>query len=136
MDHESKQMDHRVVQRMLMGKGVSAADYLKLLDARKAWIARMKQILEPFDALISPTVPLQAPKTQALLDSDEEFFRVNRLLLRNTFAINFLDGCAFSLPMHNPDELPMGLMLSACAGLDARLSEVALGVETSLNFDH
>ena len=136
VDHESKQMDHRVVQRMLMGKGVSAADYLKLLDARKAWIARMKQILEPFDALISPTVPLQAPKTQALLDSDEEFFRVNRLLLRNTFAINFLDGCAFSLPMHNPDELPMGLMLSACAGLDARLSEVALGVETSLNFDH
>jgi len=132
VDHRSEQMDHRVVQRMLMGKGVSAADYIKLLDTRQAWIGRMARILDPYDALISPTVPLQAPKTQALLDSDEEFFRVNRLLLRNTFAINFLDGCSFSLPMHKRDELPMGVMLSACAGQDARLAEVALGVEEAL----
>lgn len=134
VDHASHQMDHRVVQRMMMGKGVAATDYIKLLDSRRAWISRMAEILLPFDALISPTVPMQAPKTQALLDSDEEFFRVNRLLLRNTFAINFLDGCAFSLPMHTPDELPMGLMLSACAGNDARLAEVAMGVETALDF--
>jgi len=132
VEHSSSQMDHRVVQRMLLGKGVTADDYIKLLDARQAWIARMRNILMPFDALISPTVPMQAPKTEALLYSDEEFFRVNRLLLRNTFAINFLDGCAYSLPMHTQDELPMGLMLSAPAGEDARLSEIALGVESTL----
>ena len=117
---------------MLLGRGVSAADYIKLIDARQAWIARMKNLLSPFDALISPTVPLQAPRTETLLYSDEEFFRVNKLLLRNTFAINFLDGCAYSLPMHTPDELPMGLMLSAPGGEDARLSEIALAVESVL----
>lgn len=132
VEHASNQMDHRVVQRMLLGRGVSAADYIKLIDARQAWIARMKNLLSPFDALISPTVPLQAPRTETLLYSDEEFFRVNKLLLRNTFAINFLDGCAYSLPMHTPDELPMGLMLSAPGGEDARLSEIALAVESVL----
>jgi aspartyl-tRNA(Asn)/glutamyl-tRNA(Gln) amidotransferase subunit A len=132
VDHESHQMDHRVLQRMMLGKGVSAADYIKLLDNRQDWIKRTSRVLAPFDALISPTVPMQAPKTQPLMDSDEEFFRVNRLLLRNTFAINFLDGCAFSLPMQIEDELPMGLMLSASAGLDARLAEIALGTEWAL----
>jgi len=106
------------------------------LDARQDWIARTGHILGGFDALLSPTVPMQAPQTQPLLDSDDEFFRVNKLLLRNTFAINFLDGCAYSIPMQTADELPIGLMLSACAGADARLSEVALGVEWSLQHEH
>jgi len=136
VDNASHQMDHRVVQRMVMGKGVSAADYIRLLDARQDWIARTGHILGGFDALLSPTVPMQAPQTQPLLDSDDEFFRVNKLLLRNTFAINFLDGCAYSIPMQTADELPIGLMLSACAGADARLSEVALGVEWSLLHEH
>jgi aspartyl-tRNA(Asn)/glutamyl-tRNA(Gln) amidotransferase subunit A len=130
VDHLATQMDHRVVQRMLMGKGVSAADYLALLDARARWIKRVGEIIKPYDALICPTVPMQAPITQALMDSDDEFFRVNKLLLRNTFAINFLDGCSFSIPMHEQGELPTGLMLSCAGGEDAHLAQVALAVES------
>lgn len=132
VESAADQMDSRVVKRMLLGKGVTAAQYIKLLDARKAWIKRVESILRPFDALLSPTVPLQAPKTQGLLDSEEEFFRVNGLLLRNTSAINFLDGCSFSLPMQAPGELPMGLMLSHCNAEDANLASVALAVEAVL----
>jgi aspartyl-tRNA(Asn)/glutamyl-tRNA(Gln) amidotransferase subunit A len=133
VDHKSEQMDHRVVKRMLMGKGVTAQQYLKILDARRDWISRVERALNSFDALISPTVPIQAPLTQSLLDSDDEFFRVNGLLLRNTFAINFLDGCAFSIPMHQAGELPMGLMISGCRGDDAHIASVSLAVESLLN---
>jgi len=53
-------------------------------------------------------------------------------MLRNTFIINLLDGCSYSLPCHRDDELPVGLMLSSVHGDDARLSAVALAVEDAL----
>ena len=59
-------------------------------------------------------------------------FTANRLLLRNTFPINFLDGCAFTLPCHAAGELPVGLMLAAPGGHDAALAGVALAVEAAL----
>jgi aspartyl-tRNA(Asn)/glutamyl-tRNA(Gln) amidotransferase subunit A len=64
--------------------------------------------------------------------SDEVFFKANGLLLRNTFAFNFLDGCAFTLPCHAPGALPVGLMLAAPGGHDAALAAVALAVEAAL----
>jgi aspartyl-tRNA(Asn)/glutamyl-tRNA(Gln) amidotransferase subunit A len=67
-----------------------------------------------------------------LLASDEAFFKANGLFLRNTFPINFLDGCAFSLPCHAPGDMPVGLMLSAPNGHDAALAAVALAVEAVL----
>ena len=78
------------------------------------------------------TVPLLAPPLQPLLQSDEAFFAANRLLLRNTFTTNFLDGCAFSLPCQAEGELPVGLMLAAPGGHDAALAATALAVEAEL----
>jgi aspartyl-tRNA(Asn)/glutamyl-tRNA(Gln) amidotransferase subunit A len=66
------------------------------------------------------------------VSSDEAFFTANRLLLRNTFVINFMDGCSISLPCYQPGELPVGLMLSAAGGQDAALLGVALSVEAAL----
>ena len=71
-------------------------------------------------------------RSTPLVASDDAFFKANGLLLRNTFAINFLDGCAFSLPCHRAGELPVGLMLSSVQGDDARLAAVALAVEAAL----
>lgn len=124
--------DPRVAQRIEAGAAASAADYIDMQDARASWIRRAESVLRPFDALICPTVPILAPAIDALLESDQEFFRVNGLLLRNTFAINYLDGCSFSLPCHEAGELPVGLMLSAARGDDARLMAVALAVEREL----
>lgn len=126
------QFDPRVALRIDTGAGASAADYIAMHDARRDWIARVERRLEGFDALVCPTVPMVAPETAALLESDEAFFRANGLLLRNTFAINFLDGCAFSLPCQGAGELPVGLMLASVRGDDARLAAVALAVEAAL----
>jgi aspartyl-tRNA(Asn)/glutamyl-tRNA(Gln) amidotransferase subunit A len=124
--------DPRVAARIALGEAVSAADYLRILQRRRDWIARMQARLAPFDALVCPTVPITAPAIEPLLASDEAFFRTNALLLRNTIVANFLDGCSISLPCHAPGELPVGLMLTAPGGTDARLAEVALAAEAAL----
>lgn len=123
--------DRRVAARIELGMTVSAADYITMQQRRADWIARMQGALQGFDALLCPTVPIVAPPIAALA-ADEDFFRVNGMLLRNTFAINFLDGCSFSLPCHEAGELPAGLMLSSVRGDDARLAAVALAVEAAL----
>jgi aspartyl-tRNA(Asn)/glutamyl-tRNA(Gln) amidotransferase subunit A len=117
---------------MVLGKGVSAVDYLGLIDRRNAWIAQATHTLQDFDAVLSPTVPCLAPEIQPLVADDEAFFKANRLLLRNPSAINYLNGCAFSLPCQRQGDLPVGLMVSALEGQDARLAQLALGVEACL----
>jgi aspartyl-tRNA(Asn)/glutamyl-tRNA(Gln) amidotransferase subunit A len=124
--------DHRVAQRIALGEGVSAADYLLMQQRRRDWIARTTRALRGFDALVCPTVPITAPPIALLLASDDAFFNANGLLLRNTFAINFLDGCAFSLPCQRAGDLPVGLMLAAPGGQDAQLAAVARAIESAL----
>jgi aspartyl-tRNA(Asn)/glutamyl-tRNA(Gln) amidotransferase subunit A len=121
-----------VATRIAAGAGVSAADYITLLQGRQDWITRVQNKLQGFDALLCPTVPVVAPALAPLLASDEAFFATNALLLRNPAIVNFLDGCAFTLPCHEAGELPVGLMLAAPRGCDAALASVALAVEAVL----
>ena len=51
---QGQRYDPRVAQRIQRGAQMSAADYLDLVAARKAWIARMQERLVTFDAVLSP----------------------------------------------------------------------------------
>jgi aspartyl-tRNA(Asn)/glutamyl-tRNA(Gln) amidotransferase subunit A len=123
--------DPRVAQRIRRGETMSAADYITLLNARVDWIARMTATLRRFDVLLSPTVPVVAP-TVASVASDEAFFAVNALLLRNPSVVNMLDGCALTLPCHQFGELPVGLMVWSHALQDDIVLDVALAIERTL----
>lgn len=121
--------DPRVASRIDRGANISAADYIGLGRARLDWIARLEARLARFDAVVCPTVPMVAPEIAPLRTDDAQFFRVNALLLRNTSAFNFFDGCSVSMPCHAPDELPVGLMLSHGPMRDADLLGTALALE-------
>ncbi|WP_119154386.1 amidase [Caldimonas tepidiphila] len=123
--------DPRVALRIERGATMSAADYIGLLQGRAQAIGRVTQALRPFDAVLSPTVPIVAPPLAGMA-SDEEFFRVNALLLRNPALVNLLDGCALSLPCHRADELPVGLMVWAGALQDERVLDIGLAIEAAL----
>jgi len=129
---QGQRYDARVAQRILRGAQMSAADYLDLVAARSAWIERMQQKLTPFDAVLSPTVPMLAPPMAALESDDAHFFKTNALLLRNTSVVNMLDGCAISLPCHEAGALPVGLMLWHGAMHDDVLLQLALQIEAAL----
>uniref|UniRef100_UPI0028A2112D amidase n=1 Tax=Diaphorobacter sp. TaxID=1934310 RepID=UPI0028A2112D len=127
--------DPRVKSRIERGAGMSAADYIDLLHARRAWIARMQTAMVGFDALLSPTVPIVAPPIASVApgsERDAEFFRVNGLLLRNTSVVNMLDGCALSLPCHEAGELPVGLMVWHSALRDDPVLNIGLLIEQEL----
>ena len=124
--------DPRVALRIKRGGAMSAADYIDLVAARAAWIGRMEAALQGYDALLSPTVPIVAPPLAPLLDDDAAFFAVNGLLLRNPSLINFLDGCALSLPCHAPGSLPVGLMVWSTALRDDVVLAAGLAIEAAL----
>ncbi|OEZ29855.1 amidase [Variovorax boronicumulans] len=127
--------DPRVAQRILRGAGMKAHEYIDLVRARRDWIAGVEKALAPFDAVVSPTVPITAPSIASVApgaERDDEFFRVNALLLRNPSIVNMLDGCAISLPCHVAGELPVGLMLWHSAMHDDAVLAVALQAERAL----
>jgi aspartyl-tRNA(Asn)/glutamyl-tRNA(Gln) amidotransferase subunit A len=121
--------DPRVYVRILRGEGISAADYIDLVDARKSYIARTEQRIAPYDALVMPTTANTPPKIADLAD-DKAFAKENLRALRNCTLINTLDGCAISLPAHREGEVPVGLMLAAAGGSDRRIFELAAGMES------
>jgi amidase/aspartyl-tRNA(Asn)/glutamyl-tRNA(Gln) amidotransferase subunit A len=124
--------DPRVATRIRRGETVSAADYINLLGWRRDWISRVSAAGTAYDALLSPTVPLVAPTIESMLADDELFFATNAALLRNASLVNLLDGCALSLPCHQADELPVGLMVWGCAMGDDRVLAVSLTIEAAL----
>ncbi|MEN5065160.1 amidase [Achromobacter aegrifaciens] len=124
-----KRYDPRVVSRIMRGKDMSAADYLDLLDAREAWVAAVDRRIAGYDALIMPTTPIVAPAVADLQASDEAYYAANGLILRNPTLINFLDGCALSLPCHAAGTAPVGLMIAGSNGTDRRILSIGLAVE-------
>ena len=120
--------DPRVHVRILRGEGMSAADYIDLLGARKSFIARTEARIAPYDALVMPTTANTPPKISDLAD-DKAFATENLRALRNCTLINMLDGCAISLPAHREGEVPVGLMLAGAGGSDRRIFELAAGME-------
>lgn len=124
--------DPRVALRIRRGDALSAADYIDLLNERRDWIDRTTSALAGYDALLSPTLPIVAPQIQPLIDSDDAFFAINALLLRNPSLVNLLDGCALSLPCHRAGEWPVGLMVWGPALADDRVLSVSLAIEQVL----
>lgn len=127
--------DPRVAQRILRGATMKAHEYIDLVRARRDWIVHMEAALAPFDAVLSPTVPITAPPIASVApgsERDDEFFRVNGLLLRNPSIVNMLDGCAISIPCPVEGGLPVGLMLWHAALHDDAVLSIALQAEHTL----
>lgn len=125
--------DPRVASRIRRGQQISPSDHQSLLLKRRAWIERVSAEIRGFDALIMPTVPVVPPALAPLTASDEAYSQTNLLVLRNPSVINFLDGCAISLPCHSLGEAPVGLMLASIADQDDRLMSLAQACEAVLS---
>ena len=61
--------------------------------------------------------------------SDEDYFRWNLRILRNVGVVNFLDGCAVTLPCQGTGAAPVGLSVCGPALSDRHILAVARAVE-------
>ncbi|WP_062310654.1 amidase [Polynucleobacter sinensis] len=118
------EIDPRVSSRVLKGREVSSAAYIQTVSMRAKLISMWEDEFASDDIWIMPTVPVIAPKLIDLND-DDEYFRLNGLLLRNPGIFNFLDGCAISIPCQTLNSAPVGLMLVAPGGNDEKLLSIA-----------
>lgn len=125
------QYDPRVSARMRRGASITAADYLAMLQKRRALVCEWQEQTADFDAVLMPTVPIVAPKLDDLID-DDEYNRSNLLLLRNPTVVNALNGCAISIPCHLPGEAPVGLSIAGAHGRDWSILGLAFSVEKLL----
>ena len=81
-----------------------------------------------------PTLPVIAPRLPDL-QFDATYYRTNALVLRNASLVNFLDGCAISIPMHEAGQAPTGLTLACRGNGDHHLFRCAAAVEHQLTAD-
>jgi aspartyl-tRNA(Asn)/glutamyl-tRNA(Gln) amidotransferase subunit A len=124
--------DPRVGKRIALGNAMTGADYVALGNIRAAFLSEMDNVLAPFDAMLMPTVPCVAPTIAEVDATDDDYFRWNLRALRNCGLINFLDGCAATVPCHAPDEGPVGLSVCGVAMSDRRTLAVVAAVERAL----
>jgi aspartyl-tRNA(Asn)/glutamyl-tRNA(Gln) amidotransferase subunit A len=125
-------VDPRVAERLERGRQIGAADYLWLVQQREQLIASMRTRAAEFDVLAMPTVPIVAPLIADLERDGELYHQLNLLVLRNPTLINFLDGCALSLPCHRAGDAPVGLMLARFDGADSIVFGIGQAIEMAL----
>jgi aspartyl-tRNA(Asn)/glutamyl-tRNA(Gln) amidotransferase subunit A len=135
LESRGDEYDPTVAARMRRGAAMTAAQYIALLADRRRWIdsvGRRLQGADGVDALLMPTVPIVAPVIAELQASDAVYTATNVLVLRNSTFINFLDGCALSLPCHRPGDAPVGLMVAGLGGQDEAVLRLGAAIEAVL----
>jgi len=125
--------DPRVLSRIERGMHQSEDDYKMLLEGRRQLIARFVESTRGGEIVVFPTVPIVPPRLDAL-EADDDYYRTNLLVLRNSSVVNMVDGCAITLPL-NPLGTPVGLTLCGPAWRDAKVHAAALAIERMLALD-
>jgi len=128
----SAEYDPRVAKRVVLGKDIAGWEYVELGLMREAYVNEIGALMAPFDAFVVPTAPCVAPTIAQADESDEAYFRWNSRILRNTGLVNFLDGCAATLPCHAPGDAPVGLMVCGVAMSDRHVLAAARAVEGAI----
>jgi len=125
--------DPKVAARISLGESFLAADYIQLGFDRATLIEEVKTLVQAFDAILFPTVPIVAPSIDDAEKSEEAYVKLNLILLRNPGMMNLLDGCALSVPCHKPGEEPVGLAIAGMGGTDKHILAVGQAVENALS---
>ena len=121
--------DPRVGKRIALGSTLTGADYVELLELRAACMREVAALAAAYDAFVMPATPCVAPTIAEASESDEAYFRWNLRIMRNTGLANFLDGCAATLPCHEPGGAPVGFMVCGTGGRDRHVLAVAAAIE-------
>jgi len=115
------------------GAAVDAAAAWRQVRERQALRADLAQRMAGADAIALPTVPIDPPPITALEAGGPAYDTANKAALRATSLANQLDLCAITLPAGlSRAGLPVGLMLMAPRGRDARLLRLARAAEKAL----
>jgi aspartyl-tRNA(Asn)/glutamyl-tRNA(Gln) amidotransferase subunit A len=132
IESSADKYDRRVLMRIRLGETVRAADYIEALQQRPGFVRDVEHSLHGIDAMLLPTTPDTAPTIAEVVASDDRYIHFNSRMLRNTSLVNLFDGCALSIPCHEPGEAPVGLMIAAPADRDSQVLALGAAIEAAL----
>jgi Asp-tRNA(Asn)/Glu-tRNA(Gln) amidotransferase A subunit family amidase len=121
--------DPRVMARIRPGEKITAADYIELLELRKRFIRAINSAASGYDAMLMPSTPDTAPTIAETSNDDESYFHLNGRMIRNPGIVNLFDGCALSVPCHDPGSAPVGMMIAGTQNTDLKILAIGLAVE-------
>ena len=120
--------DPNVRQRVLSGKNILAADYLRVVQARAKAQHDVSALLLDFDAVLTPGSPITAAPVAEIDESVTPFSRFTR-------AVNFLGMCALVVPCgFSADGLPIGLQIIGKPFGEAMILRIGLAYERSTDW--
>lgn len=133
LEQAGDRYDPFVLNRLTGGMEVPAWSYLQRIYPRPRLQLNFSAEISGFDGVLLPTVPMLAPKREALLQDDAAMREANRLALHNTNIFNYLDAAAISVPFHGDGmDMPIGMMLARPQGEDEALLNNAGALESAL----
>jgi aspartyl-tRNA(Asn)/glutamyl-tRNA(Gln) amidotransferase subunit A len=121
--------DPRVMARIRPGEEITAAEYIELLKLRERFVSTINAAASSYDAMLMPTTLDTAPTIAEASKDDESYFRLNGRLLHNSGIVNLFDGCALSVPCHEPGSAPVGMMIAGTQNTDRKILAIGLAVE-------
>jgi aspartyl-tRNA(Asn)/glutamyl-tRNA(Gln) amidotransferase subunit A len=121
--------DPRVLARIRPGEAITDAKYKELLLLREQFIRTINAAAVGYDAMLMPTTPDTAPTIAEATKDDESYFRLNVRMLRNASIVNLFDGCALSIPCHEPGSAPVGMMIAGIQNSDRTILTIGDAVE-------
>ena len=111
---------------------MSAREYLGRVRRLKSLAGRAVSRFYGIDIIATPTLCLTPPVLAEVSDADA-YLRINRRIVRNTVAVNYLGFCAITLPVGLDNaRMPVGLQLIAPAWAEEKLLGIALAAERVL----
>ncbi|WP_040841330.1 amidase [Nocardia brevicatena] len=122
------------------GRKVSGIQYAAGIDALRTQAREIESWWEDdgWDLLLTPTIPVPAPKIGELTSSEENPSEsVAMWLLQNTVVFNVSGQLAISLPLYQrSDGMPQGVQLAAAYGREDVLFRVGSQLEQALPWSH
>ena len=129
IEESADKYDPRVLARILPGEAITHEKYKEVLQARARFIRAIDTAASGYDAMLMPTTPDTAPTIAEVTKDDESYFRLNSRMLRNPSLVNLFDGCALSIPCHEPGSAPVGLMIAGTQDTDRAILAIGDAVE-------
>jgi len=126
------QLDPIIAPAVLRAETLSAREYLARLGRLNVLVRSAAPRFEEVDVIASPTLCLTPPLMPEITDA-ETHWQVNRRIVRNTVAVNYLGLCGITMPVGlDRAGMPVGLQFIAPAGAEEKLLAIALAVERVL----
>ena len=116
--------------RFVAGAMIPSSWYIQAQQFRRWYRDQVRQVFQTIDLILAPTTPCPAPFIdQTTMDIDGETVLIRPHLGLYTQPLSFIGLPVFSVPIHIPGELPVGVQLIARPYNESLLFNAATALE-------